>query len=154
NRFPHAGQWRRRRISVPSSASRESTTLESGLRQYGQRIAGLPTPRYSQLTPMWLLDVGVEPMPPATGPQATTRPDRGVSRATSGSRPRPGNPHGAATGRTLARPGDDQEGADRVPDREAGQVADREARDPGPGRSRTTLMITEAGAGVLVRGGW
>src|SRR5689334_14872960 len=38
NRLPHSGHERRRRISWPSSASRESTTRESGCRQYGQRI--------------------------------------------------------------------------------------------------------------------
>src|SRR5690606_37020781 len=39
NRRPHSGQDRRRRINAPSSASRESTTRESGWRQYGQRMA-------------------------------------------------------------------------------------------------------------------
>jgi hypothetical protein len=40
-RRPHSGQERRRRMTWPSSCSRESTTRESGLRQYGQRIEGL-----------------------------------------------------------------------------------------------------------------
>src|SRR5205807_1179390 len=35
-RRPHSGQERRRRIAAPSSASRESTTRESGCRQNGQ----------------------------------------------------------------------------------------------------------------------
>ncbi len=39
NRLPHSGQARRRRMSWPSSASRESTTRESACRQYGHRIA-------------------------------------------------------------------------------------------------------------------
>lgn len=39
NRLPHSGQDRRRRMSWPSSASRESTTRESACRQYGHRIA-------------------------------------------------------------------------------------------------------------------
>src|SRR4029079_17055729 len=38
-RLPHSGHARRRRISAPSSASRESTTRESAWRQYGQRTA-------------------------------------------------------------------------------------------------------------------
>ena len=42
NRLPHSGQDRRRRISWPSSASRESTTRESACRQYGHRIARPP----------------------------------------------------------------------------------------------------------------
>jgi hypothetical protein len=41
NRLPHSGQERRRRMSWPSSASRESTTRESACRQYGHRIAHL-----------------------------------------------------------------------------------------------------------------
>jgi hypothetical protein len=41
NRLPHSGQDRRRRISWPSSASRESTTRESAKRQYGHLTAGL-----------------------------------------------------------------------------------------------------------------
>ncbi len=39
NRLPHSGQLRRRRMTWPSSCSRESTTRESGCRQYGHRIA-------------------------------------------------------------------------------------------------------------------
>src|SRR3954454_12391275 len=42
NRLPYSGHERRRRISWPSSASRESTTRESACRQYGQRTAKLP----------------------------------------------------------------------------------------------------------------
>src|SRR6266545_1666627 len=42
NRLPHPGHARRRRISWPSSASRESTTRESAWRQYGHRIAPPP----------------------------------------------------------------------------------------------------------------
>src|SRR3954451_3142276 len=38
-RLPHSGHERRRRISAPSSASRESTTRESAWRQYGQRTS-------------------------------------------------------------------------------------------------------------------
>ncbi len=36
NRRPHCGHCRRRRIAVPSSALRESTTRESAFRQNGQ----------------------------------------------------------------------------------------------------------------------
>src|SRR3954469_6311863 len=46
NRRPHSGHERRRRISWPSSASRESTTLESACRQYGQRML-FPAPHAS-----------------------------------------------------------------------------------------------------------
>jgi len=38
-RRPHSWQLRRRRMAWPSSCSRESTTRESGWRQYGHRIA-------------------------------------------------------------------------------------------------------------------
>src|SRR2546421_8716679 len=46
NRRLHSGHERRRRMSWPSSASRESTTRESGCRQYGQRtiLASIPVP--------------------------------------------------------------------------------------------------------------
>ena len=40
NRFSHDGQCRRRRIAEPSSATRESRTRVSVLRQNGQCIAG------------------------------------------------------------------------------------------------------------------
>src|ERR1700710_203947 len=40
-RRPHSWQLRRRRMTWPSSCSRESTTRESGWRQYGQRTDGL-----------------------------------------------------------------------------------------------------------------
>src|SRR4051812_49193678 len=42
-RLPHSGHDRRRRIAWPSSASRESTTRESGWRQNGQCITA-PSP--------------------------------------------------------------------------------------------------------------
>ena len=44
NRRPHSGHDLRRRIAWPSSASRESTTRESGFRQNGQCMAA-PSPR-------------------------------------------------------------------------------------------------------------
>ena len=47
NRRPHSGHERRRLIAWPSSASRESTTRESGCRQNGQCI-GVPS-----LSPKW-----------------------------------------------------------------------------------------------------
>src|SRR5829696_9108599 len=40
NRRSQVGHWRRRRIALPSSATRESSTLESVCRQYGQCICG------------------------------------------------------------------------------------------------------------------
>src|ERR687898_948295 len=40
NRRSHVGHWRRRRMALPSSATRESSTLESVCRQYGQCICG------------------------------------------------------------------------------------------------------------------
>ena len=43
----HSGQTRRRRMSLPSSASRESTTRESGWRQYGHRMLIPPKVRDS-----------------------------------------------------------------------------------------------------------
>ena len=47
NRRPHPVHSRRRRIKVPSSAGRESTTLESSLRQNGQIIGISPyIPKY------------------------------------------------------------------------------------------------------------
>jgi len=39
NRRSQDGHWRRRRMLPPSSVVRESSTLESVLRQYGQCIA-------------------------------------------------------------------------------------------------------------------
>ncbi|GAA1493365.1 hypothetical protein GCM10009627_17110 [Curtobacterium herbarum] len=39
NRRPQFGHWRRRRMEVPSSLVRESTTRESGWRQKGQNMA-------------------------------------------------------------------------------------------------------------------
>jgi len=41
NRRPHEGHCRRRRIEVPSSVARESTTRESSCRQNGQCTRGL-----------------------------------------------------------------------------------------------------------------
>src|SRR6266487_2101929 len=48
NRRPQSWQLRRRRMTWPSSCSRESTTRESGWRQYGHRISGSPP-----LSPSW-----------------------------------------------------------------------------------------------------
>src|SRR6185312_6710385 len=54
-RRPQSRQLRRRRMTWPSSCSRESTTRESGCRQYGHRIeassASLDQPQQRRLPP-------------------------------------------------------------------------------------------------------
>ena len=52
-RLPHSGHWRRRRIEVPSSLARESTTRESWWRQNGQCIlTRLPSTSLSLVGPV------------------------------------------------------------------------------------------------------
>ncbi|GGJ77514.1 hypothetical protein GCM10010123_04420 [Pilimelia anulata] len=96
--MPQSGQERRRRINWPSSASRESTTRESGKRQYGQRTrepslytlgVGRRTPRATPPTYRRTTGAAGVPPRPATARAALTHRPRVGTAGTGHSRRQP-----------------------------------------------------------------